>query len=84
MNRDRTKKMMLKIADACRQSGYTLELTRKGGTMLSNDPGYWQRRAEEARNLAKQMHDEQNKRMMLKIATAYDGLAIKAATPSVT
>jgi hypothetical protein len=50
--------------------------------MLSNDPGYWRRRAEEARDLAKQMHDEQNKRMMRKIATAYDGLAIKASTPS--
>jgi hypothetical protein len=47
--------------------------------MLINEPGYWYRRAEEARVLAKQMNNEQNNKMMLKIADAYDELAVKAA-----
>jgi hypothetical protein len=50
--------------------------------MLSDDPGYWHRRAEQARVLAKQMNDDQNKKMMLKIADAYDALAVKAAIRS--
>jgi ribosomal protein S6E (S10) len=57
---------------------------RKARSMLSNDPGYWHRRAEEARVMARQMSDEQNRKMMLKIADAYDGLAIKATTRSET
>jgi hypothetical protein len=44
-----------------------------------DDPKYWHRRAEEARALAKQMSNEQSKKMMLKIAEAYDGFAVKAA-----
>jgi hypothetical protein len=50
--------------------------------MISDDPGYWHRRAEEVRVMAKQMNDDQNRKMMLKIAHAYDALAVKAAIRS--
>ena len=45
-----------------------------------NDPKYWHQRAEEARAMAKQMSSELSKKMMLKVADDYDGLAVKAAT----
>ena len=44
-----------------------------------SDPQYWHRRAEEARAHAKQMSNEQHKKMMLKIADDYDELAVGAA-----
>jgi hypothetical protein len=40
-----------------------------------NDPKYWHQRAEEARAMAKQMSSELSKKMMLKVADDYDGLA---------
>jgi hypothetical protein len=43
------------------------------------EPGYWHRRAGETRALAKQMSSERSKEMMLKIADAYDRLAVRAA-----
>ena len=47
-----------------------------------SDPQYWHRRAEEARAHAKQMSNEQHKKMMLKIAADYDDLAVRAAIRS--
>ena len=44
-----------------------------------NNPKYWHQRAEEARAMAKQMNSELSKKMMLKVADDYDGLADKAA-----
>ena len=44
-----------------------------------NDPKYWHQRAEEARAMAKQMSGELSKKMMLKVADDYDGLAVRAA-----
>ena len=48
----------------------------------TNDPQYWHQRAEEARAMAKQMSSELSKKMMLKVADDYDGLAVKAAIRS--
>jgi hypothetical protein len=45
----------------------------------SNNPKYWHQRAGEARAMAKQMSGELSKKMMLKVADDYDGLAVKAA-----
>ena len=47
-----------------------------------NDPKYWHQRAEEARAMAEQMCSELSKKMMLKVADDYDGLAVKAAIRS--
>ena len=47
-----------------------------------NNPKYWHQRAEEARAMAKQMSSELSKKMMLKVADDYDGLAVKAAIRS--
>ena len=44
-----------------------------------NNPKYWHQRAEEARAMAKQMSGELSKKMMLRVADDYDGLAVKAA-----
>ena len=44
-----------------------------------NNPKYWHQRAEEARAMAKRMNSELSKKMMLKVADDYDGLADKAA-----
>jgi hypothetical protein len=44
-----------------------------------NDPAHWHQRAEETRVLAEQMSDETAKKMMLRVADDYDGLAVKAA-----
>jgi hypothetical protein len=49
-----------------------------------NNPKYWHQRAEEARAMAKQMSSELSKKMMLKVADDYDGLAVKAAARSMT
>ena len=48
-----------------------------------NDPKYWHQRAEEARAMAKQMSGELGKKMMLRVADDYDGLAVKAAVRSI-
>jgi hypothetical protein len=48
------------------------------------EPGYWHRRAEETRAMARRMSNEQNKKMMFKIAAAYEALAVKAAIHSKT
>ena len=47
-----------------------------------NNPKYWHQRAEEARAIAKQMSSELSKKMMLRVADDYDGLAVKAAVRS--
>ena len=44
-----------------------------------NNPRYWNRRAEEARAMAKQMSSDLSRKMMLKVADDYDGLAVRAA-----
>ena len=44
-----------------------------------NNPKYWHQRAEEARAMAKQMSGELGKKMMLRVADDYDGLAVRAA-----
>jgi hypothetical protein len=49
-----------------------------------SEPGFWHRRAEETRAMAKQMSCEHSEKMMLKIADAYEFLAIKAAIHSET
>jgi hypothetical protein len=43
-----------------------------------NDPDHWRQRAEEIRTLAEQMGDEVTKKMMFRIATDYDNLAVRA------
>ena len=48
-----------------------------------NNPKYWHQRAEEARAMAKQMSGELGKKMMLRLADDYDGLAVKAAVRSI-
>ena len=48
-----------------------------------NNPKYWHQRAEEARAMAKQMSSELSKKMMLRVADDYDGLAVKAAVRSI-
>jgi hypothetical protein len=40
-----------------------------------DDPSHWRARAEEARTLADEMHDEASRRMMLEIAEGYERLA---------
>jgi hypothetical protein len=47
-----------------------------------NDSEHWHQRAEEARVLAERVRDETIKKMMLKVADDYDGLAVKAAIRS--
>ena len=44
-----------------------------------NDPGYWHRRAEEARALAQQMSNEKAKETMLMVAADCDRFAVRAA-----
>jgi hypothetical protein len=43
-----------------------------------NDPEYWRRRAEEARDIAEQMKDMPSKDVMLRIAKDYERLAKRA------
>ena len=42
---------------------------------LFDDPAHWRARAEEARTLADQMHDDKSRETMLRIATDYERLA---------
>jgi hypothetical protein len=44
-----------------------------------NDPGYWHRRAEEARALAQHMSNEKAKETMLMVAADCDRFAVTAA-----
>jgi hypothetical protein len=44
-----------------------------------NNPQHWRDRAEEARTLAEQMHDDLSRQMMLRIAEDYETLARRAA-----
>jgi len=44
-----------------------------------NSPAYWQRRAEETRQLASKLTDPIAKRTVLEIAASYDELAAMAA-----
>ncbi len=44
-----------------------------------NDTGHWKLRAEEARLLAKKLDDPEAKAAILKIASEYDNLALRAA-----
>jgi hypothetical protein len=39
------------------------------------DPGYWRQRAEEARALSEQAHDNRTKALLLDIAETYDRIA---------
>jgi hypothetical protein len=45
-------------------------------------PQHWRERAEEARILAEQMHDDLSKKMMLKVAEDYEYLAVRASLRS--
>jgi hypothetical protein len=47
-----------------------------------NDPGYWHRRAKEARRMAKRMIDETAKQTMLGVAEDCDRFAVRAAMRS--
>jgi hypothetical protein len=47
-----------------------------------DDPNYFWSRAEEARTMAEQMTDPENKRMMLGVAETYDVLAKRAEARS--
>jgi len=42
---------------------------------ITDDPKYWQKRAEEARTLAEQMMDTHTKSLMLGIAASYEKIA---------
>jgi hypothetical protein len=42
------------------------------------DPGHWQRRAEEAREVADSLKDPEARKSMLKIANEYERLAQRA------
>ena len=42
---------------------------------LFDDPAHWRARAEEARTLADQMHDDKSRKTMLRIAADYERLA---------
>jgi DNA-binding ferritin-like protein len=42
---------------------------------ITDDPEYWQKRAEEARTLAEQMMDNRTKSLMLGIAASYEKIA---------
>jgi hypothetical protein len=44
-----------------------------------NNPQHWRDRAEQARILAEQMHDDLSRQMMLSLAEDYETLARKAA-----
>ena len=44
-----------------------------------NDPGYWHRRAEQARALAQHMRNEKAKETMLMVAADCDKFAARAA-----
>jgi hypothetical protein len=44
-------------------------------TDSTNDPGHWQKRAEELRAIAEEMISEDAKAMVLRIAGNYDGVA---------
>ena len=48
-----------------------------------NHPGYWHRRAEEARALAQQMSNEKAKETMLMVAADCDRFAVRAAMRSI-
>ena len=48
-----------------------------------NDPGYWHRRAEEARDLAQHMSNEKAKETMLMVAADCDRFAVRAAERSI-
>ena len=43
-----------------------------------NDPRYWRDHAEEARTVADEMSDDEDKKMMLRMAADYDELARRA------
>ena len=43
------------------------------------EPEYWRRQAKETRAMAKQLSSEQSKKMMFKLADAYEFLAVRAA-----
>lgn len=47
-----------------------------------NDPARWKIRAEEARSLASQLADLDAREALLRIAAAYEEMAIKAADTS--
>ena len=49
------------------------------GNQHFNNPKHWRDRAEEARILADDMHDDQSKRVMLEIAEDYEKLAERAS-----
>jgi len=49
-----------------------------GSSHFINEPDHWRARAEEARNLANQMHDSESKDAMLRIAQDYERLAKRA------
>jgi hypothetical protein len=51
------------------------------GSIL-DDPKHWRGRAEEARNVAKQLTDAMAKEMMLRIAEDYDRIAENARNTS--
>jgi hypothetical protein len=46
--------------------------------IFANDPKHWCKRAEQMRTLAEEMHDEQTKQTMLRIASDYERLAERA------
>ena len=48
-----------------------------------NGPERWHQRAEKARVLAEQTSNKRTKKLMLRIADDYDGLAVNAATRSI-
>jgi hypothetical protein len=48
------------------------------------EPEYWRRQAEKTRAMAKQLSSEESKKMMFKLADAYDFLAVRAAILSQT
>ena len=48
-----------------------------------NDPGYWHRRAEQARALAQHMRNEKAKETMLMVAADCDRFAVRAAERSI-
>jgi hypothetical protein len=61
-----------------RPSGRMCPLGALSVPLLYNDPEHWRQRAEEARELARNMTDPHGKQAMLDIADKYERIAVRA------
>jgi hypothetical protein len=59
-------------------SAYARRRRRPSAPTRYNDPPYWQQRADEARQLAEDLRDEEARKQMINVAEGYERLAMMA------